>query len=81
VQHGTAYRLDHAVQFVRGAEVVVLAWQASKVLRLTALEAGATYRDRDTGVTYSAAVLMQFGLPLDLPPGDHTSALVRLERA
>jgi alpha-galactosidase len=75
-----AYRLDGAVQYMRGPEVVVLAWRAPDLLRLTALEAGAGYRDRDTGVTHSAAVLMQSGLPLDLPPGDHASALVRLER-
>ena len=92
VQHGTAYRLAGggtvtAVQFARGAELVVLAWCPTRPfghgpapLRLTALCADATYRDRDTGATYPGAVLRQSGLPLDLPPGDYASALVRLER-
>jgi alpha-galactosidase len=37
------------------------------------------YRDHDTGVTYPGAVLLTTGLPLDLPPGDHASALVHLQ--
>jgi alpha-galactosidase len=87
VQHGIAYRLAGAVQFLRDAEVVVLAWQPNRptepgpdAVRLTALDAGTTYRDRRTGATYAGAELMRSGLPLDLPPGDYASALVRLER-
>jgi alpha-galactosidase len=92
VQHGTAYRLtgEHpptGVHYVHGDEHVILAWCPARPyghgpapLRLTAVCADATYRDRDTGATYSGAVLLRSGLPLDLPPGDHASALVRLER-
>ncbi|HEV7965735.1 MAG TPA: alpha-galactosidase, partial [Actinoplanes sp.] len=92
VQHGTAYRLSGersltAVQYVHGDDHVVLAWCPTRPyghgpapLRLTALHADATYRDRDTGATYPGAVLLHSGLPLDLPPGDHASALVRLQR-
>jgi alpha-galactosidase len=92
VQHGTAYRLTGdgtltAVQYVHGDDHVVLAWcpirpygHGPAPLRLTAVCADATYRDRDTGATYPGAALRQAGLPLDLPPGDHASALVRLER-
>jgi len=87
VQHGIAYRLAGAVQFLRDAEVVVLAWQPNRptepgpdAVRLTALDAGTTYRDQRTGATYAGAELMRSGLPLDLPPGDYASALVRLER-
>jgi alpha-galactosidase len=92
VQHGTAYRLTGertltAVQYVHGDDHVVLAWcpirpygHGPAPLRLTALCADATYRDRDTGATYPGAVLLHSGLPLDLPPGDHASALVRLQR-
>jgi alpha-galactosidase len=92
VQHGTAYRLTGdgtltAMQYVHGDDHVVLAWcptrpygQGTAPLRLAAMSAGATYRDRDTGATYPGTTLLQAGLPLDLPPGDHASALVRLER-
>jgi alpha-galactosidase len=92
VQHGTAYRLTGdgtltAVQYVHGDDHVVLAWCPTRPyghgpapLRLTAVCADATFRDRDTGATYPGAALRQAGLPLDLPPGDHASALVRLER-
>jgi alpha-galactosidase len=92
VQHGTAYRLAGdgaltAVGYAYEDQFVVLAWCPARPfghepapLRLTALDPGATYRDQDTGATYSGAVLMGAGLPLDLPPGDHASALVHLVR-
>jgi len=44
------------------------------------VQPGALYQDQDTGATYSGAVLLQSGLPLDLPRGDHASAVVRLLR-
>ena len=47
-------------------------------MRLTAMHPQAVYLDRDTGVTYPGAVLLHSGLPLDLPAGDHASALVHL---
>jgi alpha-galactosidase len=92
VQHGTAYRLRGdgtltGVQYAAAGEHAVLAWcptrrygHAPGPLRLAAVESGALYRDRDTGATYPGAVLLNSGLPLDLPPGDHASALVHLER-
>jgi alpha-galactosidase len=49
-------------------------------LRLAAVRPEAVYRDLDTGATYPGAVLLHSGLPLDLPPGDHASALVHLGR-
>jgi len=92
VQHGTAYRLRGggtltAVEYAHGDQHVVLAWCPSRAyghepgpLPLTAVEPGALYRDQDTGATYPGAVLLQSGLPLGLPPGDHASALVHLIR-
>ncbi|WP_326626936.1 alpha-galactosidase [Nonomuraea fuscirosea] len=92
VQHGTAYRLTGegtltAVGFAHEDRFVVLAWCPSRPyghqpapLRLTALDPDATYRDPDTGATYSGAVLLRSGLPLSLPEGDHASALVQLIR-
>ncbi|MEV4757805.1 alpha-galactosidase [Micromonospora sp. NPDC049559] len=92
VQHGTAYRLRGdgtltAVQYVRGDEHVLLAWCPTRPyghgpapLRLAAVHPDAVYRDLDTGATYPGAVLRHAGLALDLPPGDHASALVRLHR-
>jgi alpha-galactosidase len=92
VQHGTPYRLRGdgtltAVEYVHGDEHVVLAWCPTRPyghgpapLRLAGVRPEAVYRDQDTGLTYSGGVLLQSGLPLDLPPGDHASALVRLRR-
>jgi alpha-galactosidase len=91
VQHGTAYRLSGAgtltgVQYVLGDDQVVLAWCPSRPyghtpgpLRLTAVDPAARYRDLDTAATHSGAALLTHGLPLDLPAGDHASALVRLQ--
>jgi alpha-galactosidase len=93
VQHGTAYRLSGAgaltgAEYQRGDDHVVLAWCPSRPyghtpgpLPLTAVSAEAVYQDLDTGHTYSGAVLRTAGLPLDLPPGDHASVLVRLRRS
>ena len=92
VQHGTAYRLAGdgtltAVAYAHEDQLVVLAWCPTRPyghepapLRLAAVEPGAVYRDQDTGATYPGAVLLQAGLPLDLPPGDHASTLVHLTR-
>jgi len=92
VQHGRAYRLRGdgaltAVEYAHEDQHVVLAWCPSRpyghepaALPLTAIQPGAFYRDQDTGATYPGAVLLQSGLPLDLPPGDYASALVHLVR-
>jgi len=92
VQHGTAYRLRGdgdltAVEYVHEDQHVVLAWCPGRPyghepgpLPLTAIQPEAVYRDQDTGATYPGAVLLQSGLPLALPPGDHASALVHLLR-
>jgi len=92
IQHGTAYRLRGdgtltAVQYVLGDDHVVLAWCPTRPfghqpapLRLAAVRPDSVYRDRDTGATYPGAVLLRSGLPLDLPAGDHASALVCLAR-
>ncbi|MCU7727957.1 alpha-galactosidase [Actinoplanes sp. KI2] len=93
VQHGSAYRLTGegaltGVHYVRGDDHVVLAWCPARPfghspgpLPLTAVEAGAEYRNLDTGATHSGEELLRRGLPLDLPAGDHASALVRLRRS
>nr|WP_104820655.1 alpha-galactosidase [Kitasatospora sp. MMS16-BH015] len=49
-------------------------------LRLPALDPTAHYRDLDTGEIHVGALLTGPGLPLDLPPGDHASRLLRLSR-
>jgi alpha-galactosidase len=76
-----------AVEYVAGDEHVVLAWCPTRPyghgpapLRLAGVSPDAVYRDLHTGLTYSGGVLLHSGLPLDLPPGDHASALVRLRR-
>jgi alpha-galactosidase len=92
VQHGAQHRLRGdgtltGVEYVREDDHVVLAWcptrafgHAPAPLRLAAVRPEEVYRDLDTGATYPGAVLLQSGLPLCLPPGDHASALVRLRR-
>lgn len=96
VQHGDQYRLrppdgppPAAVQYLSadGSATVVFAYRVgpafghtSTPLRLTALEPGARYRDEAGGDEFHGAVLMTHGLPLDLPPGDHASAMVHLTR-
>jgi alpha-galactosidase len=92
VQHGAPYRLRGdgtltGVEYVHSDEHVVLAWCPTRPyghqpapLRLAAVRPEAVYRDLDTGATYPGGVLLHSGLPLDLPPGDHASALVHLGR-
>jgi alpha-galactosidase len=92
VQHGQAYRLRGsgtltAVQYALDVEHVVLAWCPTRsyghgpaALRLAALHPDAVYRDLDGDATYPGAMLSSAGLPLDLPAGDHASALIRLQR-
>jgi alpha-galactosidase len=92
VQDGSAYRLAgdgalSAVGYAYQDQFVVLAWCPTQPyghqpapLRLTALDPAAEYRDQDTGAVYSGAVLLDAGLPLDLPKGDHASTLVHLVR-
>jgi alpha-galactosidase len=92
VQHGNAYRLAGGgtltgTQFVHGDDHVVLAWCPTRPyghtpgpLRLTAVSPRHDYRDLDTGAVHSGAILRRHGLPLDLPPGDHASVLIRLQQ-
>jgi alpha-galactosidase len=49
-------------------------------LRLTAIDPDARYREQDTGTVHSGTVLLESGLPLALPRGDHASVLVHLTR-
>ncbi|MEU5363946.1 alpha-galactosidase [Streptomyces sp. NPDC005925] len=79
-----------AVQYAdaEAERVVVFLWRpttsftsAHPPLRLRGLDATAGYRDEDTGAQWSGATLTGFGLPLpDMPPGDCSSAVVRLRR-
>ncbi|MFJ3496942.1 alpha-galactosidase [Streptomyces sp. NPDC086091] len=96
VQHGDLYRLSGpaaegptAVQYVSGdaAETLVLAWRRGPrhgaprtPVRLRALTPGARYRDTVTGRVHHATVLTEYGLDLDLPPGDWASTALRLRR-
>jgi alpha-galactosidase len=96
IQHGDLYRLtppsgQHttAVQYLSddGRETVVLAWRAAPqhgqpepALRLSGLDPAARYVDARTGAEHHGAVLLHHGLAVDLPPGDHASALVHLVR-
>jgi alpha-galactosidase len=92
IQHGQAYRLRgpgtlSAAEYVRGDDHVVLAWcpirpygHGAAAIRLAGVLPEARYRDVESGVTYPGAVLREAGLPLELPAGDHASALVRLRR-
>ncbi|RAK26191.1 alpha-galactosidase [Actinoplanes lutulentus] len=92
VQHGTAYRMAgdgtlSAVGYAYQDQFVVLAWCPSRPfghdpapLRLTALDPAAFYRDTESGAVHSGAVLRESGLLLDLPKGDHASAVVQLIR-
>jgi alpha-galactosidase len=92
VQHGQLYRLatgqTTVVEYVSegASEVALLAWRPARrhgeptgPLRLRGLDPGATYVDGGGG-EHRAAVLMNHGLELDLPAGDHASALVQLHR-
>ena len=76
-----------AVQYASGDRVVVFGWRPSArwgqrppLLRLRGLVPEARYVDEDTGVVHHGAVLLGHGLPVELPPGDHASAVVRLRR-
>ncbi|MGV9558265.1 alpha-galactosidase [Streptomyces sp. NPDC003522] len=77
------------VQYVGedAAELLVLAWQRGPrhgvprlPVRLPALTPGARYRDTRTGAVHHATVLAEYGLCLDLPGGDWSSAAVHLVR-
>jgi alpha-galactosidase len=93
VQLGQQYRLSSsdgttsAAQYVRGTEVVVLAWRPSTPwghgetpIPLVGLDSEAPYRDAASGAEYPGGVLLGRGLPLGLPPGDYASTCVRLSR-
>ncbi|MFL6142839.1 MAG: alpha-galactosidase [Labedaea sp.] len=91
VQLGQLYRLaaadgtTTAAQYVRGDDVVVLAWRpgtpwgrGTQPLPLAGLDPVASYRDERTGEIHSGAVLLGAGIALDLPAGDYASVCVRL---
>jgi alpha-galactosidase len=78
-----------AVQYTSSdkAETLVFAWQPVRTIgrepgpvRLAALDPASQYRDRGTGQEYDAALLSEYGLPLDLPAGDYASSLTVLDR-
>ena len=93
VQHGALYRLRPpsgdglvALQYVLGGRSVVFAYRQAthfnapaRPLRLAGLDSSARYRV-DSGRSYSGAVLIAHGLPLDLPKGDFASAVITLTR-
>ncbi|MFI9588208.1 alpha-galactosidase [Streptomyces sp. NPDC052236] len=92
VQGGELYRLRapegglSAVQYVRGAETVVLAWlQAQHYgelpprLRLRGIDPAAAYECLDTGAVHRGSVLMHHGLHTGLK-GDLDAAVIRLRR-
>ncbi|MEV6117105.1 alpha-galactosidase [Streptomyces sp. NPDC052109] len=92
VQHGELYRLRppagglSAVQYVRGAEAVVLAWLQAQsygepvpALRLRGLDPTASYECRETGDVHRGAVLLHHGLRTGLK-GDLDAAVLRLRR-
>ncbi|MFF8731321.1 alpha-galactosidase [Streptomyces sp. NPDC015171] len=92
VQHGELYRLRppagglSAVQYVRGAETVVLAWlqaqsfgEPAPALRLRGLDPTASYECRETGEVYRGAVLLHHGLRTGLT-GDLDATVIRLHR-
>lgn len=94
VQHGALHRLQppsasglSAVQYVSPARTVVFAYRQSghsnlpeRRVRLRGLDPATRYRDEDSGAVHHGAVLLSQGITLDLPKGDHGSALVRLCR-
>ncbi|NEA58172.1 alpha-galactosidase [Streptomyces sp. SID13666] len=91
VQYGDLYRLRapgggglSAVQYVRGDEIVVLAWLHSQSfgepqppLRLRGLDPASAYRDPATGTVHRGAVLATRGLRTGLV-GDLDAAVFRL---
>ncbi|MEI5097428.1 alpha-galactosidase [Streptomyces sp. PmtG] len=93
VQLGDLYRLRppgqglSAVSYVRGDEVVVLAWLRAQEygeepapVRLRALDPSAAYVCHDTGAVHRGAVLLHHGLRTGLR-GDLDAAVFRLRRA
>ncbi|MGC4951032.1 alpha-galactosidase [Streptomyces sp. DT224] len=92
VQLGELYRLRapgpglSAVQYVRGADTVVLAWlhaqrygEEPPALRLRGLDPEAAYTCLDTGAVHHGSVLMHHGLRTGLR-GDLDARVVRLRR-
>jgi len=90
IQYGRLHRLAEgpttAVQYVTEEEAVVLCWRPYRrhgeptgPVRLRGLDPGARYIDQD-GTVHHGAVLQAYGLIIDLPRGDHASALVHLRR-
>ncbi|MCX4640974.1 GH36 C-terminal domain-containing protein [Streptomyces sp. NPDC058293] len=69
------------------AETLLLAWRRTSrhgspqpPVRLRGLTPQSRYRDARTGAVHHAAVLTEYGMHLDLPPGDWSSAAVHLIR-
>ncbi|MFD5785549.1 alpha-galactosidase [Streptomyces sp. NPDC127037] len=92
VQLGELYRLRApgpglgAVQYVRGADTVVLMWLPAQhygedppALRLCGLDPEATYTCLDTGAVHHGSVLLHHGLRTGLR-GDLDARVVRLRR-
>ncbi|GGS06402.1 MULTISPECIES: alpha-galactosidase [Streptomyces] len=92
VQHGELYRLRpptgglSAVQYLRGAETVVLAWLQAQhygepvpAVRLRELDPTASYECRETGKVHRGAVLLHHGLRTGLK-GDLDATVLRLRR-
>ncbi|MFF9674683.1 alpha-galactosidase [Streptomyces eurythermus] len=92
VQHGELYRLRpptgglSAVQYVRGAQTVVLAWLQAQhygepvpAVRLRGLDPTASYECRETGEVHRGAVLLHHGLRTGLK-GDLDATVLRLRR-
>jgi alpha-galactosidase len=92
VQNGELHRLTapDGVTAVHYAdpdrdEHVVLAWLVTTrfghgpaALRLRAVRSDATYHDLDRNTSYRGSALIDHGIPLELPPGDYASTLIRL---
>ncbi|WDM16184.1 alpha-galactosidase [Streptomyces lavenduligriseus] len=92
VQHGELYRLRpptgglSAVQYVRGAQAIVLAWLQAQhygepvpAVRLRGLDPTASYECRETGEVHRGAVLLHHGLRTGLK-GDLDATVLRLRR-
>ncbi|MEU7563640.1 alpha-galactosidase [Streptomyces eurythermus] len=92
VQHGELYRLRpptgglSAVQYLRGAETVVLAWLQAQhygepvpAVRLRGLDPTESYECRETGEVHRGAVLLHHGLRTGLK-GDLDATVLRLRR-
>ena len=97
LQQGYYTRLENpfegnfaAWQFVSrdGREVVLCAYQRLTMpnpvahrLRMTGLDAQATYVEQETGERYSGAALMYVGLPMGYLRGDFASRILRFTKA